>query len=576
MFGKSIRILVPLALSLPMVCGAQDARQILETAQQRQVERWEGVDAYVVDQTVMGNSVSTWFIRTEVQGQDGSKQPFFVPMTQTSVQNRQCDVGLSPEELEAFAAGAEITGDAMATEIEAGMDDAGMPKGMLAATGSDPWNTMDPRVMMGGNAEFLRAAADAKRADKAYDPSRDAQESLNHMQAFMEKARVIGKETVNGRSAWHIRAEGLNHVQEADGGEYRIEAISMYVDTDEYVPLSMKMDGTMIADGESQPMTMNMVQTDYRTVPGSRMYESYRQVMTMSGMLTPEQEAQMAEAQAQLAEFEKQKASMPPQQVAMMESMMGPQLKMIENMAKGGGIEFETVVDNIRVNPALMDAMGNPCPSTGSGAIVAVEVETAPTASGNIHVVETEDPPAPAPTSTSNTVVVTDAPPPPAAAPAAVGDETTLMIQQNLAALGYDVNPSGVADTKTAIAISQYQAENDLPVTGETSPQLAGILAAKASAQNSEPDVSEEELRAAQQACLQEKMDAAQATQQKKRGFGRLLSGVSRLAGQSGNFDLMRTTNDIYQAGATADDFAQAAKDLGLTEDDIAACQNPL
>jgi len=306
------------------------------------------------------------------------------------------------------------------------------------------------------------------------------------------------------------------------------------------------------------------------------MYESYRQVMTMSGMLTPEQEAQMAEAQAQLAEFEKQKASMPPQQVAMMESMMGPQLKMIENMAKGGGIEFETVVDNIRVNPALMDATGNPCPGTGSGAIVAVDVETAPIASGNVHVIETEAPPAPAPTSSSNTVVVTDAPPPPAAAPSAVGDDVTLMIQQNLAALGYDVNPSGVADTKTAIAISQYQAENDMPVTGESSPQLAGILAAKASARNSEPEVSEEELRAAQQACLQEKMDAAQAAQQKKRGFGRLLSGVSRLAGQSGNFDLMRTTNDIYQAGATADDFAQAAKDLGLTEDDIAACQNPL
>jgi peptidoglycan hydrolase-like protein with peptidoglycan-binding domain len=152
----------------------------------------------------------------------------------------------------------------------------------------------------------------------------------------------------------------------------------------------------------------------------------------------------------------------------------------------------------------------------------------------------------------------------------------TLMIQQNLATLGYDVSPSGVPDTKTAIAISKYQAENDMPVTGEASPQLAGILAAKVSSAGAAPQRSPEELKAAQQACLQQKMEAAQAAQKKKRGFGRLLSGVARLAGQSGNFDLARKTNDVYRAGATADDFAQAAKDLGLTEDDIAACQNPM
>ncbi|TNF84303.1 MAG: hypothetical protein EP301_10855 [Gammaproteobacteria bacterium] len=146
----------------------------------------------------------------------------------------------------------------------------------------------------------------------------------------------------------------------------------MYVDTAEYVPLSMKMDGTMSADGKTQPMTLETRQTDYRQVPGSNMYESYRQVMSMSGMLTPEQEAQMAEAQQQLAEFEKQKASMPPQQVAMMESMMGPQLKMLENMAKGKGIEFETVVNSIQVNPALTDVAGNPCPGTGTPAVLPV------------------------------------------------------------------------------------------------------------------------------------------------------------------------------------------------------------
>ncbi len=526
---------------------ADSAREILEISQQRQVERWKGVNAYVEDRTMMGQTVSTWFVRTEYKDDAGQQQTFFVPMTATQIQNRQCDVGLSPEELDFFASSSEMTGNAVAEDNKKRTgNEAGFPGGEFAASGTDPWNTMNPRVMMGGNAEFLRAAADAKRADQAYDPTDDARESLNHMQDFIEKAELLGTETVDGRKAWHLRATGLNHVEKNDGSEYRIEAISMFVDTGEYVPLLMKMDGTMTSEGKTQPMTMETLQADYRSVPGSSMYESYRQVMSMSGMLTPEQQAQMADAQKQLAEFEKQKKSMSPQQLAMMESMMGPQLKMMENMANGKGIEFETLVDSIRINPELKDAMGNPCPGTGSPAVAAVKTDSA--TGGEAKVVKTA---------------------------ASAADGMTLMIQEDLAALGYNVSPTGEMDTNTAIAISQYEAENGMPVTGKPSPQLAGILAAGGSSTSPSTERSPEELQAAQQACLQEKMEAAQAAQKKKRGFGSLMRGVGRLAGQMGNYDLANTTGDIYQAGATAGDFSQAAKDLGLTEDDVAACQNP-
>ena len=39
--------------------------------------------------------------------------------------------------------------------------------------------------------------------------------------------------------------------------------------------------------------------------------------------------------------------------------------------------------------------------------------------------------------------------------------------------------------------------------------------------------------------------------------------------------DLAQTSRDLYDANATASDWEQAAKDLGLTTDDIEACQNP-
>lgn len=543
------------ALMIPGTGTAKTAQEILETAQQRQVERWEGVDAYVVDKTIMGHTVSTWFVRTEYEDEAGKKQTFFVPMTESRMQSRQCQMGLSADELDLFASSSELVGNTVAEENRKRYgNEAGIPGpgGDFAASGTDPWNTMNPRVMMGGNAEFLRATADAKRADQAYDPSDDARESLNHMQAFMEKAKLMGTESIDGRKAWHLQAEGLNHVEKSDGSEYRIEAISLYVDTAEYVPLSMKMDGTMTSEGRSQPMTMEMVEKDYRKVPGSNMYESYRRVMSMNGMLTPEQEKQMAEAQKQLAEFEKQKASMSPQQLAMMESMMGPQLKMMENLAKGNGIEFETVVDGIRVNPVLTDASGNPCPGTGRASVKSVS--SADGAGGEVKAV---------PVKTA------------AAESSADKDSVTLMIQEDLVELGYKVSPTGKMDTETAIAISQYQAEHDMPVTGEPSPQLAGILAAGEGPVASSAERSPEALQAAQQACLQQKMEEAQAAQKKKRGFGSLMRGVGKLAGQLGNYDLAQTTGDIYQAGSTAEDFSRAAKDLGLTEDDIAACQNP-
>ncbi|MGI9205973.1 MAG: peptidoglycan-binding domain-containing protein [Woeseiaceae bacterium] len=182
---------------------------------------------------------------------------------------------------------------------------------------------------------------------------------------------------------------------------------------------------------------------------------------------------------------------------------------------------------------------------------------------------------------------------------AAVADELTQIIQKDLIALGYDPgNIQGELSTDTIVAISKFQAENNIDVTGEASPQLAGIIKAKLKEQNnpgaataSAPAaaVAHEAgsqatdaatLQAAQQACLQEKVENAQASQKKKRGFGSLMRAVTNTAVRfGGNNELARavrdTSYDIYRADATADDWDRAAKDLGLTNDDLEACQNP-
>ena len=172
----------------------------------------------------------------------------------------------------------------------------------------------------------------------------------------------------------------------------------------------------------------------------------------------------------------------------------------------------------------------------------------------------------------------------------AAADELTQMVEDSLSHLGYDTGTvDGQADVKTAIAVSQYQAEKGLDVTGEISPQLAGMLAADVKnggvapasapaaapvpAAQAAPDPAA--LAAAQQACLQQKMAEQQAKQKKKKAFGKMLSSIGNTAFKYGDYDTAQTVSEVYSAGASASDIAQAAKDMGLTEQDVADCENP-
>ena len=66
----------------------------------------------------------------------------------------------------------------------------------------------------------------------------------------------------------------------------------------------------------------------------------------------------------------------------------------------------------------------------------------------------------------------------------ALGDELVQIVQQDLTTLGYDTGPAdGEATTKTIIAVSKFQAEHNLEVTGEITPQLAGVIQAAISKQ---------------------------------------------------------------------------------------------
>jgi peptidoglycan hydrolase-like protein with peptidoglycan-binding domain len=188
----------------------------------------------------------------------------------------------------------------------------------------------------------------------------------------------------------------------------------------------------------------------------------------------------------------------------------------------------------------------------------------------------------------------------------AFADDLTLMVEKDLAALGYETGPvDGEETMATVIAISKFQAQNDMEVTGEVTPQLAGILSAKRSdsnqltdsidiaetptassepipepnvgeaAQTPAPMTDEEALQVAQQACLEEKIRKQQAKDEKKRSLSNLLGAAGRIAARQGNYDIQQATAEAYDANATADDVGIIAKELGLSKKQVRACENP-
>jgi peptidoglycan hydrolase-like protein with peptidoglycan-binding domain len=181
----------------------------------------------------------------------------------------------------------------------------------------------------------------------------------------------------------------------------------------------------------------------------------------------------------------------------------------------------------------------------------------------------------------------------------AAADELTQIVQQDLASLKYTIdNLDGDMTPLTIVAVSKFQAEHQLEVTGEITAQLAGIIKAAISQQEQGTVVStsvsaasdaavateaavpdEAALRAAQQACLQKKVAEAQEAQQKRSRFSRLTRAVSRtasrLGGDSISNDIAEISNDIYVTGEVVGDLDVIAEELGVTETDIEACRNP-
>lgn len=350
----------------------------------------------------------------------------------------------SATEMAAAADQVEMAGIDMERAMVSEMQTTGLPGGLgpmlMNPPPDQPWLSANPRDMTSMYAMMLRAGADAE-AQMAAEQAGMPAEYTRNMREMRSKMRVNGFSTYNDREVVDIGADGLNMSQVSNGQEMNCQSMEMLIDTEWYVPVYFKMNCSVADGGETRQMSIERDTSDFRTVPGCGSYrEPFRAVMRIGGVMTPEQQAQMAEASVQLEEFEKQLASMPPEQRKMMEGMMGGQLDMIRGMASGGGVmEIVQETLELRCNTGLPDPAEFSQTFMGGMAVPAAALQTV------------------------------------------TRDNLLQMIQVDLEKLGYGPgNTQGLLDKPTAVAIAKFQAEKGMEVTGQPSPQLAGVLQAAA------------------------------------------------------------------------------------------------
>jgi hypothetical protein len=323
-------MLVTLALAALAVLPSQDPQKIMQTVHARQVARWDTVRNYAVVQSIMGNQVALYHEKIAIDG-----QPVFRSIPQSLWTGRTAaDRQQDREMMAGMATGLDMIADAHEKETPGPM--AGVVRSMT--------NDM---------SRFARAMSTVPEPG---DGRAEAAESVRGMAEFTRRAKLVGRVAENGRDAFHLRADDLSDIeleQPSDGGRFTLQTAEFWIDAAEYVPLRMTMHGTMEADGRKAPVTIELLQQNYKAV-GS-LYESQRQVMRITGLMEamtadPKQRKDLEKARKQMekmkadrAKMEEQMAKLSPAQRKMIEGRMKQAMAQMDMML-GDGV-METTVE---------------------------------------------------------------------------------------------------------------------------------------------------------------------------------------------------------------------------------------
>ncbi|GEM_PF-610738 len=169
----------------------------------------------------------------------------------------------------------------------------------------------------------------------------------------LDRWSMEGSGSVDGRATWNLVLtdfEGLEWDATIPGEDapFAPGSIRLELEQDRYIPLRMSLEGAVVDGGESRPVSVDVHFSDYRTVNGYlHPFLSILEVDLAQAGLSAEE---VAQARAGLDELRRQLESIPEAQRAMMEQMMGDQIRMLENALSGERIQIELRVLDLQVN----------------------------------------------------------------------------------------------------------------------------------------------------------------------------------------------------------------------------------
>jgi hypothetical protein len=436
------------------VPGTGEIRHYIELMDLVKSERLSRSDVYVYKRTVTidGKDATEYWKRFRAIQPSGQEVETMYPVTKEEAGlmevNENADL-LTAYFFEAYAAGLITAGAALdsknpftsgsAQENASGagllLDAGNCEEVIRTAAGEEGYSETFAIGAVGGvpfsaTAFFLGPACFSYSIGQQIRAGREQSDVLaDARREISAHISAAGTELIDGRRSIIAEMSDLNMVQRVDDGSATIDKCALSIDEELYTLNRFRCTGERDSGDGPQPFFIETVYWAYRYVPGTLLFEPHRETLRMGGLLSDAERAQMQEAKAQLEEFEEQLAAMPANQRAMMENMMGSQMQQIRSLADSGAIEVQRVIESYEVNPN----------SSGGQTIT----------------------------------------------PLSTDEELLQFIQRHLLTLGYDPgNTDGQLTKTTVVAITRYEADNGMDVTGQATPQLAGILSAAVDAMN--------------------------------------------------------------------------------------------
>ena len=246
---KRILFVLPFAFGATFLSAANasdEAREIIDKVQAKELERTVGVGSYI--SVVSDSSGAKAVLFHEKMGPGLGYR--IVPAQEINKRLVERELFLSEEHQEEIAH-------------------------RMTTFGGDVWSMASPPS--GSEERYRRELAQLYIRASIYDMREYLDIDRDHARIFQlrefgDGAEVVARENYGTRPAFKLVMNDIDKTEKTDGGEFTITDGTLYIDREHYVILGMQFNGVSKYKKETGNFSIEQVRHDYREVGGSKLY----------------------------------------------------------------------------------------------------------------------------------------------------------------------------------------------------------------------------------------------------------------------------------------------------------------